>query len=225
MCTVSLVPHRRGVRLVCNRDEQRTRSAALPPQIHRLEDVRAVWPADPASGGTWIGANDAGLAAVLLNRSTPGKPPRAPQQSRGTIIPPLLALRNLDDVAERARMLPPGVFEPFTLLVLFDEQLLVVSATAGAHRMRRRTVDVPLLFTSSSIGDRLVDGPRRRLFRRLVTAAASPLRGQAVFHRHFWPDRRDLSVWMRRPDAATVSRTVVNLGRGSVTMIYLPLPA
>jgi hypothetical protein len=67
MCTVSVVPHVGGIRLLCNRDERRTRPAALPPAIHLVRGTTALFPVDPEGGGTWIGVNDAGLAVTLLN--------------------------------------------------------------------------------------------------------------------------------------------------------------
>jgi hypothetical protein len=41
-----------------------------------------------------------------------------------------------------------------------------------------------------------------------------------VFHCHRWADRPHLSVNMSRADACTVSRTVVSLGAGRVSMTY-----
>ena len=54
---------------MCNRDERRDRRAATPPAVHRLQHRTAIYPVDPVGGGTWIGVNDAGLAAALLNRT------------------------------------------------------------------------------------------------------------------------------------------------------------
>jgi hypothetical protein len=45
---------------------------------------------------------------------------------------------------------------------------------------------------------------------------------QDLFHRHSWPGATQLSVCMRRPDACTVSHTVVELGRETAVMTYLP---
>jgi hypothetical protein len=78
------------------------------------------------------------------------------------------------------------------------------------------------LFTSSGLGDALVEGPRRRLFERLVLGAEdSWLDGQSRFHRHRWPGQPELSVWMERPDARTVSRSVIDVAsNGEIDFFY-----
>ena len=66
MCTLTIIPSS-GIRLVCNRDESRLRSTALPPRVRIVGSRQAVMPVDPVSDGTWIGASDAGVVAVLMN--------------------------------------------------------------------------------------------------------------------------------------------------------------
>jgi hypothetical protein len=235
VCTVTVVPRASGFRIVCNRDERLSRPPAEPPAVRRVAGLTTVWPEDPLSGGTWIGANDAGLVMVLLNR-TPGSrslvadrigraaTPR--QHSRGTIIPLLLGLDCLASVLNRAAALPAAEFEPFTLLVIKSSQIAVVRNTGARTIVRSGILSRPLMFTSSSLGDDLVERPRRELFARLVAAPAAPLPGQAAFHRHRWPGRPEISVCMRRRDAATVSRTLVDVDvfRPEVVLRYTPVP-
>ena len=224
MCSVSIVPHRSGLRIVCNRDEQRERPAAEPPRVRAIGRVRAAWPTDPFSGGTWIGANEAGLAMVLLNRN-PRRRARMTEEapSRGTLIPSLMRLTRIAGVLKRLRRIDPDRFEPFTLLVVQDRTVAVVTNAGGAVSIRILRVHDPLLFTSSSLGDHLVSAPRQVLFQRLVRKHPSPLRGQAVFHRHSWKTRPELSVCMSRADARTVSRTVIDLTAQGVRISYTPV--
>src|SRR5262245_2529622 len=124
MCTVTVVPHARGVRVMSNRDELRTRVAALPPRLHRLDRRMAAFPTDPQGGGTWIGANDAGLIVALLNRSRPTVttgPVRA--HSRGLIVRDLLRSGSLDDALDRAARLDATGFEPFHLIAVQNARL------------------------------------------------------------------------------------------------------
>jgi hypothetical protein len=83
----------------------------------------------------------------------------------------------------------------------------------------------PLLFTSSSLGDDLVLAPRRALFARMVEGQPSSriFGAQAAFHRHQWRNRPAVSVVMTRPDAATVSRTAIDIDARIVTMRYMPV--
>ena len=119
MCTVTIVPYDDGFRLVCNRDERRDRPAAIPPMDRRLPHRTAIYPQDPLGGGTWVGANDAGLVAALLNRSVNAGAPggERPLRSRGLIIPPLLDASSVTEAVDMAADLDPAQFNPFRLVV------------------------------------------------------------------------------------------------------------
>ena len=77
-----------------------------------------------------------------------------------------------------------------------------------------------ILRTSSGLGDAVVAGPRRTLFQRTLTHARNLRSAQDQYHRHQWPGREAISVNMQRHDAATVSRTVVEVREGSVRLSY-----
>jgi hypothetical protein len=214
MCTVTVVPYAGGVRLLCNRDERRSRAAALPPRVHDLGGIRAIFPVDPQGTGTWIGCNSAGLAVALLNaHMTPPASGRDARQSRGSIVRQLLRSRSITEARETCERIDPRGFAAFQVIVVHDRCVANV-ASDGLSVTRRPTqsVDAPLLFTSSSLGDSLVEPPRRVLFDRLVLRGDRGwLAGQAQFHDHQWPERPEISVRMERADALTVSRATVDL--------------
>jgi hypothetical protein len=76
------------------------------------------------------------------------------------------------------------------------------------------------MFTSSSLGDELVERPRQRLFAALVESSRRPLAAQARYHRHRWPDRPHISVRMARADAATVSHTTIDVSNEHIAIEY-----
>ena len=220
MCTVTVVPHETGIRLMCNRDERRTRPAAIPPRVYELGGRLAAFPVDPQGGGSWVGLNDADIAMALLNAaSAPRRCAEAPKRSRGLIVRELLSCRSMPHVLEAIASLDIGSFEAFRLVVVHGSAVAVATHD-GARAMTCRQIwlDTPLLFTSSSLGDARVEAPRRRLFERMVVQGrAGWLDGQAHFHRHQWRSRPEISVRMEREDALTVSHTVVDVtaaGRG-----------
>ena len=226
MCTVSVVPRADGFRLACNRDERRTRAAASAPRLHRTGVRHALWPVDPESGGTWIGVNDAGLAMVLLNRHPLESPGCTPTHSRGVLIPRLLGAARLETAVARARAVlgPSGEhprFEPFTLVMIQRHDVATVDYCGGTMTIGRRRLTRPLMFTSSSLGDALVEEARRRLFASLVESNRRSLAAQAKFHRHRWPDRPHISVRMARVDAATVSHTTIDVCGETIAIRYL----
>jgi hypothetical protein len=269
MCTVSIIgltqPGSRGrslaagFRLITNRDELRTRPLATAPRWHdramfvvgRTDaDAAALFPVDPAGGGTWVGAAPSGIVLCLLNANpvpAPELPPRHKLISRGIIIPRLLAEHaanpgGLDDVMDSLRSIELPRFAPF--------RLVAVAATAGADGAAFRVSEAkwdlrrlecedhppgPACFVSSALGDPLVK-PRLSLFDAMVRGASDqPGQAQSLaqdrFHRHTWPASPEISVLMSRPDARTVSVTTVEVcllpgqaTRPLVSMRYEPIP-
>ena len=217
MCTVTIVPYDDGFRLVCNRDERRDRPAAAPPTVHQLQGSAAIYPTDPVGGGTWVGVNDAGLAAALLNRTidaaeSPRRSRRTPQRSRGLIIPKLLGCRSLTDALDMAAGLDPAPFDLFRLALVQRMAAVVVTSDGLALSAETMSLSQPLMLTSSSLGDRVVEAPRRRLFERLVLQSEGAwLSAQTRFHAHQWRSRADSSVRMEREAARTVSRTSITV--------------
>jgi transport and Golgi organization protein 2 len=224
MCTVSIVPLASGFRIACNRDERRTRARASRPIVHTGGGTTSLWPVDPVSGGTWIGANDAGLALVLLNRANRGTRPMVfPPLSRGTIIPRLLEKGTIQAAMDAASGLDVLRFEPYTLVAL--QRHHGFSITINARRATIRSLDLsrPHFFTSSSLGDDIAVSWREPLFAALVERGANRLEGQAAFHRHRWIDRPEFSVRMSRRDAATVSITTIDVSDRRIHMRYVDL--
>jgi hypothetical protein len=225
MCTVTMVPARETIRLACNRDELRSRPAALPPRIQQCGPHRAVLPVDPTSGGTWVAVNAAGLALALLNVNAKKGPSATPAaaQSRGKIIPALLHADTPLSAAFSALRLDPAQYAPFRLLLVNRRGGVEVHSDGTRIRLVVRIgLGRPRFFTSSGLGDQVVEGPRRQLFGEFFDRPGDWLARQDAFHRHRWPDRPHLSVCMDRRDARTVSHTVVCLGPDRVTLTYHP---
>jgi hypothetical protein len=186
-------------------------------------------PVDPVSDGTWIGASDAGLAAVLLNAYPVGVEAavlaRQPPLSRGTIIPALLGSSSLDELVQRATAIETTHFAPFRLVLADRREVVELRWAQSATELKSRDpLTRPLMFTSSGMGDELVDPPRRELFRGWFHSSADWPAEQDAFHRHSWPDARELSVCMSRSDARTVSYTVVEITTQTATLSYFPRP-
>jgi hypothetical protein len=207
-------------RLVANRDEQRSRPAALPPRLTRHDGLDVLAPVDPLGGGTWIAASSAGLAFVLLNEYRPAASAnRGGLRSRGLVIPTLVASESLAVAEERASHLDPQSFLPFRLLVVDRRRLVEVVADGRTLAFSIRDAASRRVLRSSS----LVDQPRARacrtaLFGHIVTG---PSRwAQDAFHRATWPGDEALGVRMSREDACTVSVTTVEVFEDRISMIY-----
>jgi hypothetical protein len=224
MCTLTAIPVEECVRLAFNRDELRSRPLALPPRTRPFGQRRAVLPLDPISAGTWIGVNDAGVALALLNVNQ-GKVKKTSGQSRGTIIPALLHCDSLSSTIAAAEVLDVSECGSFRLVIADQEMLAELHSEDGSIQLvgQNRMVQ-PCLFTSSGLGDHHVEGPRRKLFEEAFAQDGDLADLQDFFHRHRWPGRPHLSVCMSRPDAWTVSHTIIDLGRDTIALRYHPKP-
>jgi len=223
MCTVTIVPVEEGVHLCCNRDERRDRPAATSPIVRTVEGRRAIFPVDPVSQGTWVGVNDVGLTMVLLNRTTDSIHPfdGTDRVSRGRIIPTLLACGSAEDALERCTRLDAASFDQFRLLIVQNTTAIVVTSDARALTHEKVIISRPLMWTSSSLGDAIVEGPRRDLFDRLFAQDRGEwLRAQRRFHDHQWRERPEISVMMERRDARTVSQTAIDVRVPVVMLTY-----
>ena len=203
------------LRLVVNRDERRNRMSARPPALFDCAGVPAVWPVDLQAGGTWAAINAHGLAFALLNVSPTSAPAADQTVSRGAIIPAIAAATDLDDAARRFAAGPADWrCRPFKLVAASLERVIVLSPQGIAD------VEAPGVLATSSLGDRLVETPRRQLFEALLQTSESAWHAQDRLHQHAWPDRRHVSVLMSRTDACTVSRTEILITSGCSAMRY-----
>lgn len=221
MCTVSAVHSSDGaaLRIVVNRDERRLRMQARPPARFSVYGVGAAWPVDPEAGGTWVAVNDHGLAFALLNVWAPARyPAQDDRVSRGAVIPYLARSADVEE-AERRFVSGPARWpcRPFKLLVASCDRLVLLSPQGAMD------LDAPVVLGTSSLGDALVEAPRRALFEELLGTSATAWQAQDRLHQHAWPDRRHVSVLMSRGDACTVSRTEIVLTREGGELRYAAL--
>lgn len=225
MCTVTIVPSPRPGRwrMACSRDERHGRAPARAPEHRADEPGRAyLMPVDPVSNGTWVAANDAGLALTLLNYN-PHDPPIGRTVSRGGVVTALAGCATLDDAVAGCLAVPAGEMMPFRLVLCDGTRLAVWRSDEPAAAIHPQPLDRPVMFTSSGLGDHLVEPPRRELFAGWFSDdAESWLPQQDAFHAHRWEDRPHLSIAMSREDARTVSYTTVEVGPDAVTMRYHP---
>lgn len=118
MCTVVILrrpDHDWPLLLAANRDEMKDRHA-LSPMRHWPDRPEVIAGMDELAGGTWLGVNDDGLVACVLNRvGTLGSHPD--YRSRGEL--PLEALDHAEAemAADAFEDLNPEAYRPFNLIV------------------------------------------------------------------------------------------------------------
>jgi Transport and Golgi organisation 2 len=118
MCTVVLLRRPQApwpLLLAANRDELRSRPWR-PPARHWPDRPDVVAGLDVQAGGSWLGINDDGVVAAVLNR-VGSLGPAAGKRSRGELV--LEALDHADAAAAAKALvdLDPDAYRPFNLLI------------------------------------------------------------------------------------------------------------
>jgi hypothetical protein len=132
MCTLTFIDRDNGYYLAMNRDERTSRGVADPPTLVDLGGSRSICPRDHA-GGTWIAANEQGIAFALLNWNDvqpAGVPPTA-SRSRGLVIPALVSFSSHPDVDTALRRLDLKDTLPFRLIGVFPGEAKIVEWRLG----------------------------------------------------------------------------------------------
>ena len=221
MCTVTWLHDGDRYSLYCNRDELRTRQPALPPSARRSGATRFVAPIDGKAGGTWIAVNELGLSLCLLNdysaapRGTAGD-----FTSRGHLVTELIQAGDFDDLRSRWSAIDAQHYRPFKLLSLAPGgHTCLLSWDGSAPGLRVDDVVAPLC--SSSFDEAGASRSRAQLFERTTGSTdLDPRKSLLHFHQSHRPERGPYSVCMHRPDAVTVSFTLVDVDATDVSMAY-----
>lgn len=171
MCTVVLLSNPAGecpLLLAANRDEWLGRPWD-PPARHWPDQPDVLAGRDRTAGGTWLGLNDAGVVAAVLNRSN-SLGPAPGKLSRGML--PLLALRQRTAAAAAAAIgaLDGSAWRPFNLVLADRSGAFFLRGTAVA------TIDVVPLASGLHMATALdIDDPGSpRTQRYLPRFAATP---------------------------------------------------
>lgn len=237
MCTVTLRRSGRGYLLTMNRDELLERAPEEPPCLHDEGRVKWAGPLDGAGRGTWIGLNEFGVTAALLNRyadagadgadAYAARENTASRPSRGRIIPQALGRGRGRDVLNWIEgPFDPTPYEGFTLLVAWPGGArLFLWKGAGTLVAREAAKPWEWLSSSSWRQPEVLDW-RRRLFDEWL-ATGEAFRGPLpAYHLMQPPGREAWSPLMRRDYASTRSITQVEVPPDTTRGIlrYWPQP-
>ena len=239
MCTATWIRSSDSYEVFFNRDELHSRSEAAQPQTESRGGMRYLAPSDPDGGGTWIGVNEAGITAALLNyypdsdrdSQLPGPDFARAKISRGRLVRETLGHRSVDEVTEVLRGKDLTQYLPFSLLCF---------ASDGRALLARWFHDLTLDYspsmpvTSSSYRTSFVVENRIAQFHTLgpehatevQTSEAQTFEAQRGlhlrYHRSHSPEKSARSVCMHREDAQTQSLVHIVVASGHVTCTYVP---
>jgi len=229
MCTVVILRrpgHAWPVLLAANRDEMLDRPW-LPPARHWPDRPEVVAGRDELAGGTWLGINDYGVVAGILNRQH-SLGPAAGMRSRGELV--LEALDHADAAHAAAALtgLETRAYRPFNLIIADNRDAFWLRnrGSEGPGRVESGPIPVGVsMITAHDMGD--VTSPRIRAYLPRFKAAPPPD-----------PDRGDWAAWEALlasrdsgdgdesvesgPAAAMAIRTETGFGTVCGSLIALP---
>lgn len=223
MCTVVLLrrpDHRWPLLMGANRDEQMDRPWQ-PPGRHWPDRPDVIAGLDELGGGSWLGINEMGVTACILNRrGTLG--PQDGKRSRGEIV--LDALDHEDAVvaAESLNHLDGAAFRDFNLVIADNRDAFWLKLDT-AQSTSVSVIPIPEGYSMFTAGD-MNDTANDRIARFLPQFEEAPVPE---------PDEENWTAWQALlstgsdtsdPSVAMCFRTRSGFGTSSSALIALPSP-
>ena len=223
MCTLVLLRrpgHRWPLLLAANRDEMTDRRW-LAPARHWPDRPEAVAGMDELAGGSWLGLNDHGVVAAILNRMG-SLGPRDGKRSRGELV--LEALDHADAGAAAAALAErdPEAYRSFNLVVADSDRAFWLRHGGGGAPIEASAIPPGhAMLTAHDLNDR--ESPRIRANLPRFEAAPAPD-----------PEHGDWEAWRRilasrRHDAEAgplgAMTVVTEQGFATVSASLIALPA
>lgn len=220
MCTVSWTSSQAAAyQLFFNRDEQRTRPRALPPQQFCHGDRQIIAPIDERSGGSWIAVNDLGICAFLLNNheatQDAGKSLK-PFKSRGEIPIALCSQNGFGNSVGALNLLQKERYSPFFAGIIGPKAKCEIFCWDGTS-FEKRSTDLPFITTSSFQSADVQSYRRTRFIESCVSRRQAPSPELlSTYHRDLGHEKPAFNPLMSRQDAETHCISRIYVGSCSV---------
>jgi uncharacterized protein with NRDE domain len=130
MCTLLILyrPNNKWPLILAgNRDEMKNRPW-LPPGKHWANYNGIIAGKDITAGGSWLGLNNRGLVATVLNRSN-SLGPNTSKNSRGNLIIDILKNETLDSALSYIKFLDNTKWKPFNLFIANNKKAYWIKST------------------------------------------------------------------------------------------------
>lgn len=199
-----------------NRDEMTDRPWRAPAR-HWPDRADAVAGLDLEAGGSWLGRNDHGVVAGILNR--PGAlGPRAGKRSRGELVLEALDHADAAAAADALRALDGRSYRPFNLVVADSHDAFWLRLGADARAVECHPIPAGLsMITAHDLNDPACPRIARNLPRLRAAPAPDPDRGD-------WAAWRALLAESEPPGAALTVRGPGGFGTVSSALLAVPAP-
>jgi len=197
--------------LGANRDEIVTRPWAAPAR-HWPERPGIVAGLDRLAGGSWLGLNDHGVAAAMLNRRN-SLGPAPGMRSRGDLVLDALDHPSARQAADTLAAVDPALYRPFNMMVADAAEAFWLRHAGGSAIEIRPVPDGIGILTSREMNDHESERIRTYLPRFLAAPPPDPGRGDWAGWESILADRT-----MGEEDGPLAAMTIVTTsGYGTVS--------
>lgn len=225
MCTTVLLrrpDHDWPIVLGALRDEMIDRDW-LPPRRHWPDRGEVTAGLDILAGGSWMGLNDSGVVACILNR-TGHLGPAAGKRSRGELVLEALDHAEAVDAATALSALDPNSYRPFNMILADNRHAYWLRHAGPEGPGGVEVIEIPSgisMLTAMELNDQHV--PRIATYGPRFTAAQAPD-----------PEAGDWEAWIalmaerndiNDPEHNRAMTVVSSHGYGTVSASLLALPA
>jgi len=218
MCTIVILRRPNAewpVLIAANRDEMHDRPWEQPGR-HWPDRPDIVAGQDLLAGGSWLGLNDTGVVASILNRhGTLG--PAAGKRSRGELVLDALDYPDANEAARAFAGLDPAAYRPFNMLLADDRDAFWLKST-GTSRIVVEPLPVGLsMITADDRNDLASPRIAFNLPRFEAATVPDPERGQ-------WQNWETLLASRDGPTPAAFMRADLPSGFGTSSHSLIGLP-
>jgi uncharacterized protein with NRDE domain len=225
MCTLVVLRrpgHAWPLILGANRDEMIARPSR-PPARHWPERPEVLAGLDELAHGSWLGLNDHGVVAGILNRfGTLGPAPG--QRSRGELVLEALDHADARDAAAALAQIDPGAYRPFNMVIADNRDAFWLRHADASGRRPASARPLPPGLAMIAAGD-LDDHetPRLARYRPRFAAAPAPEPGRGAWAA--WEALLAADDTSPQDGPAGAMRFVTERGFATVSSALLALPA
>ncbi|NQT18966.1 MAG: NRDE family protein [Planctomycetes bacterium] len=214
--------------LAANRDELHDRQGSLP-EVWERTGTRFLAPKDCRAGGTWIGLNEHQMAAAITNRAEPRAPVGV--RSRGLLtvdvlgsLSPAQAARLVKDEVARStcngfNLFCAGPDEGF--IAHYDGELEITPLESGVYVIGNRDLNDMTCWKvarTHALLERMDGTEPEGLVAGLKTMLADHARPGPADN---WAGNDDEPICVHGEKNGTLSSTIMLVGRGEESTIYL----
>ncbi len=216
MCTLSYLPLSNGYFLVNNRDESPFRGIAKEPQIIDINAIKILAPIDAEALGTWIGVNENGKMACLMNGAFEPHIKRSGyKKSRGKIT---LEFLDIEDDIEYFDMIHLEEIEPFSLIIIDDMNVKVLRWDGTKKYKEILSKDNPYNWSSATLYDSETMSVRRSFFDEHVYSFSKQKELLVAWHKDQISDSP--SILLKRELVESISITSIYKDQNRFELIY-----